>query len=197
MRSMTPNRDNEYLNLLKDYYARHKTLPSYAGIAELLGMSSRSSVQKLVARLRDKGYLDTRVPRRITPTAKFLERRLVGTSPAGFPSPAEEVMGDAISIDDYLVEHPSKTVLVEVQGDSMIGAGIHDGDILIVKRESRPRVDRIIVAIVDGEFTIKHLRKDAHGYYLEPDNPAYPVIRPESDLKMYGVVVGQFRKYDE
>ena len=196
MRHMAINRDNEHLDLLRDYYATHKTLPSYGGIAELLGMSSRASVQKLVGRLREKGYLDTTIPRRLMPTAKFLERQLVGSSPAGFPSPAAERMGDAISIDDYLVERPSKTVLVEVKGDSMIGAGIHSGDILIVQRESRPRVDCIIVAIVDGEFTIKHLRRDGDGYYLEADNPAYPIIRPENDLKMYGVVVGQFRKYD-
>ncbi|WP_238701647.1 LexA family protein [Mariprofundus erugo] len=197
LRGMKANRDDKHLDALKDYFANHKALPSYAGIAELLGMSSRASVQKLVSRLKENGYLDTKVPRRLVPTAKFLERRLVGSSPAGFPSPAEEAMGDAISIDDYLVEHPSKTVLVEVKGDSMVGAGINTGDILIVKRESRPRVDRIIVAIVDGEFTIKHLRKDNEGYYLEPDNPAYPIIRPQTDLKMYGVVVGQFRKYDE
>lgn len=194
---MNNNRDDVYLDTLKNYYAKHKTLPSYAGIAQLLGMSSRASVQKLVARLSDNGFLDTTMPRRLRPTAKFLHRQRVGSSPAGFPSPAEEALGDAISIDDYLVEHPSKTVLVDVKGDSMIGAGIQSGDILIVKRESRPQLNRIIVAIIDGEFTIKHLRKDAQGFYLEADNPAYPIIRPQTDLQMYGVVVGQFRKYDQ
>jgi len=194
---MRINRDNEYLNTLKDYYAEHKVLPSYAGIAELLGMKSRASVQQLISRLKENGYLDNKVPRRLVPTAKFLERPLVGSAPAGFPSPAEEALGDAISIDDYLVEHPSATVLVQVDGDSMIGAGINSGDIMIVRRESRPRVDRIIVAIVDGDFTIKYLRKDKQGYFLEPANPAYPIIRPDNDLQMYGVVVGQFRKYDE
>lgn len=194
---MRINRDNEHLNTLKDYYAEHKVLPSYAGIAELLGMKSRASVQQLVSRLKENGYLDNKVPRRLVPTSKFLERPLVGSAPAGFPSPAEEALGDAISIDDYLVEHPSATVLVQVDGDSMIGAGINSGDIMIVRRESRPRVDRIIVAIVDGDFTIKYLRKDKQGYFLEPANPAYPIIRPDNDLQMYGVVVGQFRKYDE
>jgi len=194
---MRKNRDSKYLDILKDYYSNHKTLPSYAGIAELIGMKSRASVQKLVSRLTDNGYIDNTVPRRLVPTRKFLERHLVGSAPAGFPSPAEEALGDAISIDDYLVEHPSKTVLVEVQGDSMIDAGINTGDIMIVKRESKPRIDRIIVAIVDGDFTIKYLRQDEQGYFLEPANAAYPIIRPETDLKMFGVVVGQFRKYDE
>ena len=194
---MRRNRDSEYLNILKDYYARNKVLPSYSAIAELLGMKSRASVQQLTTRLKENGYLDDKVPRRLVPTSKFFERPLVGSAPAGFPSPAEEALGDAISIDDYLVEHPSATVLVQVDGDSMINAGINSGDIMIVRRESRPRVDRIIVAVVDGEFTIKHLRKDKQGYYLEPANPVYPIIRPETDLNMYGVVVGQFRKYDE
>jgi len=194
---MRINRDTEYLNILKDYYAKHNVLPSYAIIAELLGMKSRASVQQLISRLKENGYLDDKVPRRLVPTPKFLERPLVGSAPAGFPSPADEALGDAISIDDYLVEHPSATVLVQVDGDSMINAGINSGDIMIVRRESIPRIDRIIVAIVDGDFTIKHLRKDENGYYLEPANPAYPIIRPETDLNMYGVVVGQFRKYDE
>jgi len=194
---MRKNRDSEYLDILKDYYASHNTLPSYAIIADLLGMKSRASVQQLITRLKSRGYLDNKVPRRLVPTGKFLERSLVGTAPAGFPSPAEEALGDAISIDDYLVEHPSKTVLVKVQGDSMKDAGINTGDIMIVERESRPRVDRIVVAIVDGDFTIKYLRKDNDGYYLEPANVAYPIIRPEIELNMFGVVVGQFRKYDE
>jgi len=194
---MRKNRDSDYLDILTDYYASHKTLPSYAGIAELIGMKSRASVQKLVGRLTNNGYFDNTVPRRLVPTCKFLERPFVGSAPAGFPSPAEEALGDAISIDDYLVEHPSKTVLVEVQGYSMKDAGINTGDIMIVERESMPRVDRIIVAVVDGEFTIKYLRKDEQGYYLEPANTAYPIIRPEIDLKMFGVIVGQFRKYNE
>jgi repressor LexA len=194
---MRINRDDEYLNILKDYYASNKVLPSYASIAELLGMKSRASVQQLITRLKENGYIDNKVPRRLVPTSKFLERPLVGSAPAGFPSPAEEALGDAISIDDYLVEHPSATVLVQVDGDSMKDAGINSGDIMIVRRESRPRVDRIIVAIVDGDFTIKYLRKDEQGYFLEPANPAYPIIRPDNDLQMYGVVVGQFRKYDE
>jgi len=194
---MRKNRDSEYLDILKNHYARHKVFPSYAGIAELLGMRSRASVQQLISRLKEKGYIDDKVPRRLVPTRKFLERQLVGSAPAGFPSPAEEALGDAISIDDYLVEHPSATVLVQVDGESMKDAGIHSGDIMIVKRESRPRVNRIIVAIVDGDFTIKYLRQDKQGYFLEPANTAFPIIRPDSDLKMYGVVVGQFRKYDE
>jgi len=194
---MRKNCDSDYLDILKDYYAKYKILPSYAVIAELLGMRSRASVQQLISRLKGKGFLDDTIPRRLVPTGKFLERPLVGSAPAGFPSPAEEALGDAISIDDYLVEHPSKTVLVEVQGDSMKDAGINTSDIMIVERESRPRVGRIIVAIVDGEFTIKYLRKDKQGYFLEPANSAYPIIRPETDLKMFGIVVGQFRKYDE
>jgi len=194
---MRINRDAEHLDKLKDYYACHKVLPSYAGIAEFLGMSSRASVQQLITRLKENRFLDASIPRRLVPTSKFLERSLVGSAPAGFPSPADEALGDAISIDNYLVEHPSSTVLVEVKGDSMKDAAINTGDILIVKRESRPRVDRIIVAIVDGDFTIKYLRKDAEGYFLEPANSAYPIIRPTTDLNMFGVVVGQFRKYDE
>jgi len=123
-----------------------------------------------------------------------LARSIVGVAPAGFASPAAEMLGDAITIDDYLVEHPSSTVLVKVSGESMINAGINDGDMLVVERKNNPKLNSIVVAMVDGDFTIKYLRKDKQGMYLEPANDAFPIIRPELGLEIYGVMVGLFRK---
>jgi len=121
-------------------------------------------------------------------------RSIVGVAPAGFASPATELLGDTITIDDYLVEHPSSTVLVQVSGESMIGACISDGDMLVVERNATPAVNSIVVAMVDGDFTIKYLRKDKQGMYLEPANEAFPIIRPEISLEIYGEMVGLFRK---
>jgi len=187
------SKDFLYLAALQDYYVKYRTLPSYDTIAELIGLSKRGAV-KFVNRMIKVGYLAKAPDGRVTPANMFFTRPSVGSAPAGFASPAYELLGDAITIDEYLVEHPSSTVLIEVKGDSMIGAGINDGDMLVVEREPNPETGKIVVAMVDGEFTIKYLQRDKQGYYLQPANPDYSNIRPQGALEIYGVVVGQFRK---
>jgi repressor LexA len=191
---MANNRDSEHLGRLQEYYARHQVIPSYARIGALVGMASKAAVSKLLARLRGQGYLSKGPDGHLVPARRFFERPLVGTAPAGFASPATEILGDAVSIDDFLVAHPASTVLVQVKGDSMIGAGIHDGDYLVVERRASPPLGSIVVAIVDGEFTIKYLQKDKDGYYLQPANANFPDIRPRGELQMFGLMVGMFRK---
>lgn len=186
-------KDSIYLGRLQDYYASHRLIPSYANIGKLLSLNSKASVAALVGRLKRQGYLDSHAGRTV-PTDKFFARPLVGTAPAGFASPASDLLNDAISIDEYLVEHPASTVLVQVKGDSMIGAGIHDGDILVVERNGAPPVGKMVVAVVDGEYTVKYLKRDGKGFYLQPANAHYPPLRPQGELQVFGVVVGAFRK---
>jgi len=186
--------DRQRLGRLQAYYAEHRVIPSYARIGALIGMRSKQGVARLVDRLKGRGYLDKSPDGHLMPTARFFERPLVGKAPAGFASPATEVLGDAISIDDFLVAHPASTVLIRVQGDSMIGAGIFDGDYLVVERRAEAPPGSIVVAIVDGEFTIKYLQRDGEGWLLQPANPNYPVLRPRGELALFGVMVGMFRK---
>jgi len=188
------SQDEAYLAKLQDYYTQHRLIPSYAAIAELLGLSKQGAV-KFVDRMITAGFLGKTTGGRVTTDKRFFARPLVGAAPAGLASPDSDLLWDAITIDDYLVEQPSKTVLIEVQGDSMINAGIHDGDYLIVEKKHNPDIGKIVVAIVDGDFTIKYLRMGNRGPYLEPANDAYPNIYPESSLDFYGEVVGQFRKF--
>jgi len=192
---MADNNDREYLGRLQDFYLSHKALPPYAKMADLCGLRSKGAVSKLVFRLKRDGFLQVAPGGRLAPTAQFFARPLVGTAPAGFPSPAAEMLDDALSIDDYLVDHPSDTVLVEVQGDSMIGAGIQPGDYVIVRKCERADPGQIVVAIMDGEFTIKYLDRDTRGYFLRPANAHYSVLRPQQEMSIFGVVTGQFRKY--
>jgi len=189
-----PDRETAAAAKLRDYYRKYQLIPSYAGLGEILGLSKQGAV-KLANRLMLRRLLKKGPGGRLVPGATFFERPLVGTAPAGFASPAEELMGDAITIDEYLVEHPSSTVLVEVKGDSMIDAGIHDGDMLVVERRSNVDRGKVVVAIVDGDFTIKYLEWDRRGYYLKPANDQFSIIRPEGSLEIYGEVVGQFRKF--
>ncbi len=187
------NRDHEYLAKLQNYYALHRIIPAHNALAELIGLSKRGAA-KFIERMVFAGYLAKAPDGRAVPENNFFARSIVGVVPAGFASPAAELLGDAITIDEYLVEHPASTVLITVNGESMIGAGINDGDMLVVERNATPPLNAIVVAMVDGEFTIKYLRKDALGTYLEPANDLFPIIRPESSLEIYGEMVGLFRK---
>jgi len=187
--------DRSYVESLQDYYARHRALPSYSSIGSLLGLRSKSSVAALVARLKLAGLLDSTPDRRLAPTRRFFERPLA-ESPvhAGLPNPIDDGPGDALTIDDYLIEHPSRTVLVRVKGDSMMDAGILDGDLVVVEKTAAAKRGDIVIAIVDGQFTLKTLDLERGRFVLKPENKAYPIIRPESDLEIFGVMVGLVRK---
>jgi SOS regulatory protein LexA len=187
--------DRSYLASLQDYYSAHRALPSYASIGQLLGLKSKSSVAAMVARLKLAGFIDSTPDKRLAPTKRFFERTLA-ESPvhAGLPNPIDDAEGDALTIDDYLIERPSQTVLVRVKGDSMMDAGILEGDLVVVEKAAAAKRGDIVIAIVDGQFTLKRLDLDRGSFVLKPENKAYPVIRPEGTLEIFGVMVGLVRK---
>ena len=111
------------------------------------------------------------------------------------PSPAADTAAETLAIDAHLVANPSRTLLIKVKGDSMIDAGILDGDTVVVEKRTSADIGDIVVAILDNEFTLKRLARDKGRIVLRPENKAYPVIRPKDDLEIFGVVVGQFRSY--
>ena len=189
------NRDNIYLAKLQDYYADHGVLPPYSTIMALLGLKSKSPVMALVARLKLQGFLESTAERRLKPGKRFFERPIFDSVRAGLPSVAGDTSYDTLSIDEYLIASPSHTVLVTVKGDSMIDAGIMFGDVVVVEKRGPANVGDMVIAIVDNEFTLKTLSKEKGQFVLLPANPAYPVIRPKGELEIFGVVVGQFRKY--
>ncbi|MEO5701005.1 MAG: S24 family peptidase [Casimicrobiaceae bacterium] len=187
--------DRSYLAALQDYYAQHRALPSYASIGNLLGLKSKSSVAAMVARLKLAGYLESTPDRRLAPTKHFFERPLA-ESPvqAGMPNPVDDGQGDAVTIDDYLIDRPSQTVLIRVRGDSMVDAGILEGDLVVVEKTASAKRGDIVIAIVDGQFTLKRLDLERGRFVLCPENKAYPVIRPEGALEIFGIMVGLVRK---
>jgi len=187
--------DNQYLLKLQDYFAKHRVMPSYSTLGELVGLSSKASVAELVLRLKAERLVESTPDRRLKPGKRFFERTLAESVHAGMPHPAFDSRPDTVSIDDYLVYHPSKTTLITVKGDSMIDAGIHDGDIVVVEKRATANVNDLVVAIVEGDFTLKRLGREKGRMVLIPENKAYPVIRPKEDLEIFGVVVGQFRRY--
>jgi len=120
---------------------------------------------------------------------------LLGLVKAGFPSPAEEELRDTLSLDEFLVQNPDASFLLKVSGDSMSGAGILPGDLVIVDRRQTAKNGDIVIAEVDGEWTMKFLKKSGGTVYLLPANPEYQPIRPKQELKIAGVVTAVVRKY--
>ena len=112
------------------------------------------------------------------------------TVPAGFPSPADDYLDRELDLNDLLVRHPAATFFVRVAGESMIGAGIHSGDILVVDRAEEPVDNKIVVAVINGEFTVKRIRKVRGKLWLEAENPALAAlpIAPEMQFEVWGVV---------
>ena len=110
--------------------------------------------------------------------------------PAGFPSPADDHIDGALDLNDLLIHRPAATFLMKCAGDSMIGAGIHNGDILIVDRSLEPKDGKIIIAAVNGELTVKRLKQRGEHIFLEAENSHYPAIElAEGDeLDVWGVV---------
>jgi len=109
---------------------------------------------------------------------------------AGFPSPAEDYTDLPIDLNEFLIKHPSATFYVRVKGNSMEGAGIQNGDLLIVDRAEEPRNKSIVLGIINGEFTVKRIMKKGNDLYLTPDHPDYTPIKIDDDMdfQVWGVV---------
>jgi DNA polymerase V len=112
------------------------------------------------------------------------ELPFVGGIKAGFPSPALDFEGDTISLDKFLVKNPLATFYARASGTSMIGAGIDDGDIMVIDRSLEPRNGRIAVCCIDGEFTVKRLKVDTDGLYLMPENKDFQPIKVTEDNRI-------------
>ncbi len=192
----TPNRDHEHLARLRDYYADARRIPSQQRIATLIGFS-KAAARKFLERLETQGFLE-RTPDddAWVPARRFFERPLADAAvPAGMPVLANDVGGDPFFVDDYLVRTPSRTAMIPIRGESMIDAGINDGDIAVVERGTAASAGDFVVAIVDNEFTLKELAIERGKFILRPHNKAFPVIRPQGSLEIYGVMVGLVRRY--
>ncbi len=109
---------------------------------------------------------------------------------AGFPSPAEDYITRKLDLNDLLIKRPAATFFVEVEGDSMLDAGIHDGDILIVDRGEMPTNNKVVVAALDGELTVKKIGKMDGKLYLLPENRDFESIEISGDMELmiWGVV---------
>jgi repressor LexA len=193
---MPLNKDEKYKRSILRFFRDHKRLPTFRELLPLAGFASTNAAHRLTERLVASGFLSRDRKGKLAPGRIYGEIKLLGLVEAGFPSPAEEELSDTMSLDDYLIDNKEASYILRVKGDSMIDAGICEGDMVIVERKSNPKVGEIVIAEVDGGWTMKYLRKRQDGqFYLEPANRKYKPIYPKEDLKIAAVVKAVIRKY--
>lgn len=187
--------DENHQQKILNFYRKTRRMPTYTEIMRLVGFRSKNAVFKLVGRLKKAGFLDQDSSGRLIPARIFGEVAVLGVVEAGFPSPAEEELVDRVSLDDYLINRKEATYMLRVKGDSMKDAGILEGDLVLVERNENPRPDEIVIARVDGDWTIKYLRHDRGSFFLEPANKNYRPIFPVEELNIVAVVKAVIRRY--
>lgn len=115
---------------------------------------------------------------------------------AGFPSPADDFKETRISLDEELIQNKEATFFAKVSGQSMIGAGLDDNDLLVIDRSIEPTNNKIAVCFLDGEFTVKRLRVEGENVWLKPENPNYPIIKitAENNFVIWGIVTNVIKR---
>lgn len=186
---------NDIKEKLLSFYHNKKRMPSFSEVAELFDYKSKNAASKLITKLIEHNFITKDPQGRLLPGNTFFDVRLLGSVKAGFPSPAEEELQDTLSLNDYLIEKKESTYLLSVDGDSMIDAHIAEGDMVIAERATDAKDGQIVIAEVDGEFTMKYLRKSSGKVWLEPANKKYKPIYPDTNLKITAIVKGIIRKY--
>lgn len=180
---------------LARFARKHGRGPSYSELAKLAGYASKQAAYRLAQKLVDAGILLRDATGKLSIAQQPIGRRVLGYVQAGFPSPAEEELIDTISLDDYLIRKPAASFLLKVSGDSMIDAGIHPNDLVVIERGGTPANGTIVLAEVDGEWTLKYYQKRGQQVRLLPANANYPVIIPKMELKLGGIVKAVLRRY--
>lgn len=192
---MDKGKMKQYIKRVNEFYLNSKRMPSYSEMLRLLGLKSKNAVFKIISQLVDEGLLQKDRTGRLLPVKLQKPVRLLGFIQAGFPSPAEEETLDLMSLDEYLISNPQATFLLKVDGDSMIEAGIHPGDLVLIQKGLTPKNEDIVVACVDGEWTLKYFEKHKGKIILRAANKKYPPIEPKQELVIAGVVIANVRKY--
>lgn len=170
-------------------------MPGYKELMELTGFKSKNAVYKLINKLVDLGVLSKDDQGRITLVKASGEIPMLGLVEAGIPTSVDGELTDTLDINAFLVENRQESYLLEVKGDSMIDEGIREGDYVIAEKRSNAKEGDIVIAEVDGGWTMKYYRIGRKGPYLEPANKKYKAIYPTYDLKIAAIVKGVIRKY--
>jgi repressor LexA len=201
---MLTNKQEQVLNFIESYQLQNGKSPTIREIKEFLNVSSDNSVLKHIVALEKKGFIQKDDTPRGIKLLDSVRQKLqtntvsvpvLGSIPAGGPVSAEAVIDDWITIDSKQVSNPKNAFMLRVTGNSMIDAGIYEGDLLIADSKKQPRVNDVVIALVDNENTVKRLVSQNGQFYLKAENSEYSDIYPISNLAIQGVVTGLVRTY--
>lgn len=188
---------DRYKKILDSFYRDNKRMPGYSEMCSLFGFASKNAVAKVVNKLIEAGIVEKDSRGKLKPLFLENEIPLLGYVEAGLPSPAEEMSLDRITMEELLLGKKEKVYLLRVKGLSMIDAGIHEGDLLLVERTNQAKTGDIVVGNLDGEWTVKYLREKRGVKYLEAANDDFPDMYPEQSLEIGGVVRSVIRTYNK
>ena len=186
---------DQHKNKLLSFYERENRMPTYTEMMKLFGFKSKNAVARLVDKFIEAGLVTKDYLGRLVPESNLHDIPLLGLVKAGFPADVAEESRDTVNLDDYLVTKKGATYMLEVDGDSMIEAHIADGDMVLVEKTEHARDGDIVIADVDGEFTMKYFKKDGNRVWLEPANKDFKPIYPTVYLKISGIVKAVIRRY--
>lgn len=204
MKDALTERQQSIYEYIEEYQLEHGYSPKILDIQQAFGIKSVNGVVKHLRALEKKGWIERdNTPRGIKLLERALEKLntslvsvpIFGTIPAGNTQQIDEYVEGYYSMDQAVLGNNTKVFALRVQGESMIDAGIYDGDLVFVAQKE-PRTGDIVAALFDGESTLKRFQKDANGNpYLKAENAAYPEMHPAHALEIQGVVVQLVRNY--
>lgn len=191
---------DNYKKRILDFCKDNRRVPGYKEFQNLTGFKSKNAVFKLIKRLVDEGVFEKDSHGKLSMRSFFGEVPMLGIVEAGIPTMTESATTDFLdstSVEDFLLGNlKGQTFMLEVKGDSMIEEHIAEGDMVLVERTDNPKIGDIVIALVDGGWTMKYYRKDGSGkVYLEPANEKYSDIYPEYELDIRAVVRAVIRKF--
>lgn len=194
------------LKFIEKYQMQHGSSPTLREMREHFGVSSDNSILKHLKALEEKGFIEKNdtprgikllnsIKEKLVAAGNVIRIPLLGTIPAGGPVLSEEHVIDYFEVGQDLLKRPSGSFALRVTGLSMIDAGILEGDFVIATRDIEAKEGDIVIALVDGENTVKRYRKNGQHVWLEAANPDYNDIEVGEYLEIQGVVTAVIRQY--
>lgn len=207
MSEILTEKQQAVLDFIEEYQMNFGKSPTIREMKEHFGVSSDNSILKHLKALADKGYIEkddtprgikllSSIKEKLTGAFEDIKLPVFGFIPAGGPVASEEHVDSWMSVGSDLAENPEDFFILRVTGNSMIDAGIFEGDMVLINSAKQPKDQDIVVALVDNENTLKRYVKQKNGQvYLKAENPEYSDIYPENDLQVQGVVTSLIRQY--
>lgn len=187
-------KQKDFFENLKNHYGQN-ALSSYEKIKEIFGFKSKNSIKQYLEVFKKEDLIIQKEDKLYINPNQFGAPLVLTSVKAGFAAIMDDKIEKRISIDDVLEINLPSSFVFRVSGDSMCEIGILDGDYVIIKKTPEAKINDVVLAVVDNEFTLKTYKKDDKGYYLQPQNKDYPIIRPKYSLSIFGVAIGIARRF--